>query len=498
MPTTQDVPQTSASGQAGSHRAIEIFGLGAQQRSPFISTVKRVNAVVEMTDNGRQQAAIIGMPGLSSYLTTGARPPRALFIREGELTFYVVVDDLILKCLANTPTVTIGTFTTIEGPVWIADNGSQLFFNDGVKAFIYTLATGVMTQVTDPDFPTNARGGDFLQQRFWVYTTTGVNAGRVYGSDQLNGLSWDALNFFTPEALPDGIVAVFRWFNNLVVMGKTSIEWWTGISTQIPGLLGFQSITGANTEVGLGGELSYFGVGQRLFFLGRVSGQAGIYEIVNYTAVKVSTPAVDADIVGRMNHSVSIGTGYMISGHAIFQITFPATTVQGAITWALDAETMLWCERQSYDKPYYRGLFASTTLDRVFISDAFTGTIWEMSDAYQTEGTDPLIFEVTSIHMLKQGDRLAVDSIQVDVETGLGLSVGQGSDPQGMIQVSKDAGHVWGMERWVPLGKIGEYRRRAVRRRLGASRDIAIRFRVTDPIPRRVCGAYLLLVAGVS
>ncbi|NOT96234.1 MAG: hypothetical protein HOP00_07985, partial [Nitrospira sp.] len=66
------------------------------------------------------------------------------------------------------------------------------------------------------------------------------------------------------------------------------------------------------------------------------------------------------------------------------------------------------------------------------------------------------------------------------------------------IQVSKDGGHVWGSERWVPLGKIGDYRRRAVRRRLGASRDIAIRFRITDPIPRRVCGAYLKLMAGVS
>ena len=42
---------------------------------------------------------------------------------------------------------------------------------------------------------------------------------------------------------------------------------------------------------------------------------------------------------------------------------------------------MLWCERQSYNQPYYRGLFAATTLDRVFVTDAFTGTIWEFVDA---------------------------------------------------------------------------------------------------------------------
>ena len=489
---------TIAPPESGTRTAIPIFGLGAQQRSPFLSTVKRVNAVVEMTENGRQQAALIGMAGLSSYLTPSNRPARAHFVREGELTFYAVLDDQIVKMLVNNPPEILGVFTTLEGPVWIADNGTQLFINDGVTAWIYNTVTSTMTQITDADFPTGARGGTFLQGRFWVYTTIGASAGRVYGSDQYNGLSWDALNFFTPEATPDGIASVFRWYNNLVIFGKTSIEWWTGISTQIPGLLGFQPITGANTEVGLGGELSYGRVGQRLFFLGRVSGQAGVYEIVNYTAEKVSTPAVDADIVTRLNHSVSIGTGYMIAGHGIFQLTFPATTVEDSITWALDIETMLWSERQSYNKPYYRGLLAVTTLDRVFISDAFTGTIWEMSDQFQSEGTDPLIFEVTSIHLLKQGDRLAVDSVQMDMETGLGLSVGQGSDPQGMIQISKDGGHVWGSEQWVPLGKIGEYQRRAVRRRIGAARDIAIRFRVTDPIPRRVSGAYLMLTAGVS
>lgn len=493
MPATMTPPTAT-----DARKAIPIFGLGKQQRSPFISTVRRVNAVVEMTDNGRQQAAIIGMPGLSAYLTTGNRPARAMHVREGELIFYAVIDDTIYRFAANLAPVVLGTFSTMEGPVWIADNGPQLFFNDGVKAYIYTQATGVLTLITDPDFPSGARGGEFLQGRFWVYTTQGANANRVYGSDQFDGLSWDALNFFTPEATPDGIASIFRWFNNLVVWGKTSIEWWTGISTQIPGLLGFQPITGANTQVGLGGELAYFGVGQRLFFLGRVSGQAGIYEIVNYTAVKVSTPAVDADIVRRANHSVSIGTGYMISGHAIFQLTFPATTTQDAITWALDTETMLWCERQSYNQPYYRGLYATTTLDRVFVSDAFTGIIWEMSDAHQTEGDDPLIFEVTSIHLLKEGDRLALNSIQIDLEVGLGLSVGQGSNPMGMIQVSKDGGHVWESERWVSLGKIGEYRRRAMRRRLGLSRDIAIRFRITDPVPRRVCGAYLTLSPGVS
>jgi hypothetical protein len=481
----------------GISKGIPIFGLGHQQRSPFISTVERINAIVEMTENGRQQAAVIGMPGLQSYIENGSRPARAFFVREGELTFYTVIDDVIYKMTANLPAEIIGTFTTIEGPVWIADNGTQLFINDGVKAYIYNTVTNVMVQITDIDFPINARGGVFLQQRFWVYTTIGVLAGRVYGSDQLDGLAWDSLNFFTPEATPDGIMSVTRWFNDLIVWGRTSIEWWTGTSVTIPGLLGFQPITGANTEIGLSGERAFGRVGQRLFFLGQVSGEAGVYEIVNYSAKKVSTPKVDDDLVRRINHTVSIGAGYMVGGHSVFQLTFPADSVQNSITWALDADSMLWCKRESYGEPYYRGLHVVTTLRRVFMSDAFTGTFWEMTNNHLYEGTDPLIFEVTSVHILKEGDMLTVDSVQVDVETGLGLPVGQGDNPQGIIQISKDGGHTWGMERWVPLGKVGEYKRRAIRRRIGSARDIAIRFRITDPIPRRVCGAYLILGAGI-
>src|SRR3990172_11737658 len=109
-----------------------------------------------------------------------------------------------------------------------------------------------------------------------------------------------------------------------------------------------------------------------------------------------------------------------------------------------------------------------------------------------------MIFQVTSIHMLKEGDQLSADSVQVDMETGLGTEEGQGHNPQGMIQISKDGGHVWGEERFVSIGKTGEYTRRAIRRRIGAARDIAIRLRVTDPVPRRIVGAYLKFSPGVS
>jgi hypothetical protein len=134
----------------------------------------------------------------------------------------------------------------------------------------------------------------------------------------------------------------------------------------------------------------------------------------------------------------------------------------------------------------------------VFITSAFNGKVYLMSQRVFTEDGEDMIFQLTSTHLLKSGDSIAVDSLWVDMETGLGTTDGQGQNPMAMIQISKDGGHVWGSERFVPIGKTGKYTTRAERRRIGGARDIAIRLRITDPVPRRVCGAYMKLTAGVS
>lgn len=481
-------------------RAIPIFGLGHQQRSPYVSTVDRINAVVEMTDNGRQQAAIFGMPGLTEVADFGVNPPRASFMREGELTIYMVVLNKVKKLAIGGGSSDIITLPTSTGPAWISDNGTQLFINDGSQAWIYNTSTLVATQVVDADYSTGARGGTFLLGRFWVYVTSGSNQGRVYGSDQYDGLAWDALNFFTPEAIPDGIVGIERWFNDLVIFGKSSIEWWSSVSVTIPGQLGFQPIAGANTEVGLIGELAYGRAGQKLLFLGRSKGQAGIYEIDGYSAKGISPAAVDQDIISRTGHSTVVATGYTVGHHPIIQFSFRGTTELDSITWAVDVSTpapdYLFCKRKSHAKPYYRGLFAATSTERIFITDAFTGKLYEMLESTLVEGSDPLIFEVTSIHILKEGDMLTIHAVQVDCETGLGAP---GSNPQCIIQISKDGGHTWSSEAWTTMvGATGEYKRRVRRRRIGAARDIAIRFRITDPVKRVVTGAYIIAEAGLS
>ena len=92
--------------------------------------------------------------------------------------------------------------------------------------------------------------------------------------------------------------------------------------------------------------------------------------------------------------------------------------------------------------------------------------------------------------------RSAQQSLQLDLETGVGLNLGQGSDPQVMLRWSDDGGHTWSNEHWVSIGKIGEYYRRAIWRRLGMTlkiRDRVYEISGTDPVKIAIVGAELIV-----
>ena len=86
---------------------------------------------------------------------------------------------------------------------------------------------------------------------------------------------------------------------------------------------------------------------------------------------------------------------------------------------------------------------------------------------------------------------MIVDELFIDMETGVGLASGQGSDPQAMLTVSRDGGRTFGNELWTTIGAVGAYTARVVWRRLGLARDWVFRVRITDPVKRVITFAAL-------
>jgi len=446
---------------------------------------------MEESTNGRQAVAILGLPGLRKVETFSTVPARAIFCRDGSREFFIASGGELLRVIEGS-SEQVMTLATSSGPVWIDENGVQLFVNDGVIAQIYTFATGVVETISDVDFPFGARGGVYLAGRFWVYTISGDKAGRVYASNVKDGLEWDGLNYIEPASKPDAIVTVTRHADDLMIIGRGSIEWWGAAPVTIPGALGFQPSASANTEVGGVSEYGHAKVGQDLFFIGESSGDLGIYRANGYEVLPIASPQIEED-TKKLSLGSAVCTGYTALGHGLFQVTIQGTDTTQAHTWVYDASAGEWSDRESHGKPYYRGLFAIGAAGRVYISDAFTGVLYHMDESLYTEDGMVLPFRVTSQHLLKEGDHITIHSIQVDMETGLGTAVPPGDDPHGIMRVSKDGGYTWPIERHISLGKQGHYTRRAKSDQFGIARDFAIEFSISDPIPRRVTGAYLTI-----
>jgi hypothetical protein len=88
--------------------------------------------------------------------------------------------------------------------------------------------------------------------------------------------------------------------------------------------------------------------------------------------------------------------------------------------------------------------------------------------------------------------------LKLDIQAGVGLVTGQGSDPQLMLKWSDDGGFTWSNEHWVSAGKIGQYRRRAIWRRMGRGRDRVYEVTMSDPVLWALLDAEIDATKGTS
>ena len=78
----------------------------------------------------------------------------------------------------------------------------------------------------------------------------------------------------------------------------------------------------------------------------------------------------------------------------------------------------------------------------------------------------------------------------MDIEAGVGISVGQGTDPQWMLRSSKDGGRTYtARQLWKSAGAIGQYRTRLRWLRLGQARERVFELTTTDPVKRTIIAA---------
>ena len=441
---------------------------------------------------GKTTAFLQRAPGLRRLATIGSGPIRGLHSYGGYM--YVASGSSLYQVDASYRAVLLGALAN-DGPVSMADNGTQLFIACNGPSFIYNATTNAFGQITDPDF-TGALTVSYLDGYF-IYIEP--NSQLVWSTAILDGTSIDPLDFASAEGLPDGLVSSIADHSEEWLFGTNSVEVWYNA-----GNAGFplQRIQGAFMEIGCAATFSVAKLDNSIFWLGAdARGKGIVYRAKGYGGVRVSTHAVEWQIQQYANISDATAYTYQQDGHSFYVLSFPSANA----TWVYDVATETWHERAGYSNGEFtrqRAAYRTFFNDLVTLGDYQTGEIYAYDlDLYADAGRTQKWLRSwralpTNLNSLK---RTAQHTLQLDCETGVGLdgsSSVQGSDPQVMMRWSDDGGHTWSNERWVSIGKIGEYGKRAIWRRLGMTqkiRDRVYEISGTDPVPIYIMGAQLIV-----
>lgn len=455
-----------------------IFGLGQQGKSATVSAQRHLNLYAEIVPDGdKTKIAFYGTPGDTLFTNFGDTPIRGA-IEIGDLAYVVHRGTFYEVNNAGTRT-SRGTLNTTSGRVDLAYDGTRILMVDGTNGYTYTPGTTTFAQVVSANFPNGAKTVTWLDGQFCVDTG---NSDSFYIS--ADGSTWSALDFATAESAPDGLVRVFADHGQVMLFGTATTEFWGNVGgADFP----FAAIRGSTAEIGLAARWSVVKFDSALAFLGKNrQGQVQVYRIDGFTPRVISSQEVDALINGYATVSDATAMSYMDRGHPMLVLNFPSA----GKSWMFDASSVLWSQRESgLSGGRYHGEIAFDYLNKVRICDYSNGTICNLDATVYTENGTAIARELVGRHFFNNYDRVIVDELRVDFETGVGLTTGQGSDPKVMLAVSKDNGHTFGAELWKPLGAIGKYLSRVVWRRLGIGRDWVFKLRITDPIKIVITGA---------
>lgn len=490
---------------------VPLFGTGVQGRSANVTAQRRVNLYAEVPqgmDADKSAFVLYSRPGLSPqvFLDDDHIPPYPV---RGMISLNVVLNpgtanqyatDVLMMAqgghgvyaystvealsatYGNPPTPDSNQLVTTEGPVVFADNGATVVCVDGQSGYYADYSLGGALLLIDMEtalvpvanFPYGARTICCLASRFVAEHPS--YPGRFYWSGVADYSAWDALDYATAETVPDVLSGVYAHRGELLLFGTKSVEIWapTG-GTEV-----FARVGGAAVPWGLVAYSTIQPVEDALFFVGRKGGEAEVCAMSGYNVQVVSTPDVEYDI-NAANGALS-ALVLRSGGHTFYILN---TTSK---TWVYNAGMGEWSEWQT-DGGRFAGQHAAVLNDVQVVSDYRSKKCYGVDPDAYVDGTDALLREVQTKHLATNLDRLTVSSLALDVEVGVGLEEGQGSDPQIMLQVSRDGGHTWGNEIWRSLGALGDYARRVVWNRLGRARDFVFRFRVTDPVKVTLLGA---------
>lgn len=298
----------------------------------------------------------------------------------------------------------------------------------------------------------------------------------IVGSDQydycnLSDLTQiDPLNFATAESEPDPNRQIAEIGDEVWFFGTETVEpWYQTGNNDAP----LQRAQGRRFEKGCAAQATVVTVDNTLFFLG----SDNIVYRSGQVPDRISTHGVESQI----NKCVAIETCSAFltnyAGHSFYVLNIPGVT-----TFAFDVAKSQWSEWTSFGQLTFKGAAGQMIFAQAFIGSAYDGTIYTLSDGVNTDDGEPITCLATSYIPVKAGRNV---NFSLMLQCNRGLGVAGGREPVVEMRYSDDQCRTWSNWRQASLGKMGQFRHKAVWRNLGLMQSPGrnLEFRVTDSVP---------------
>jgi len=287
---------------------------------------------------------LIKRPGLKAAFTLPQNAP------VDGMAYWQGMDLLVAVCNQRAYTISAsGTITDISTPT-----GSFLQFRSK-PTFAFTVINtvqymavcnggdihvsqdgGSLAAITDPQAPTSATHITFLNNRLYS---------NIVGSDVFrwsnfeDPFTWDVLGFATAQGEPDQITALYEAFNEILLFGSNTVEFWysTGeTSSPIRRMQGTQLNQGTLSPDGI-----VFDDEDAVFYF--IDSERNINVLHNRSASNISAP-IEA-LIQKLDVTTDARLDLVkFDSHKFILCTFPTD----GITFVYDVLTKYWCQWGKY------------------------------------------------------------------------------------------------------------------------------------------------------
>lgn len=460
---------------------------------------------------GKSALAMYPTPGLALFATLVAGAPvggvRGAIAMNGRVFFAAGTLFAEVNAAGQLVAGHSGVILNDGLPVSMAASPKQIFLASGGTAYVYDLNANTLTPVsaaTLNSVPVAAVGfsdGFFLALQ--------ANSQTFYASSPEDATTWDLSIAAVVSVFPDNILAMLVDHREIWMWGASkSVVYFDSGAQDFP----FDVVPGGFIEQGIAAPASAVRLDNSVFWLGADDRGAGIgWRAQGYSPARVTNHAVEAAWASYPTIADAVGYSYQDQGHSFWVLYFPTANK----TWAYDVATQMWHERSfraagSVVDAAHRSRCHVYAFGKHLVGDWASGNVYQMAIprasaagwSFADDFGNPIRRVRRAPHVSTEQQWIFHHEMQVDVEAGLGPQpplvdgAGAARDPQLMLRWSDDGGKTWSNERVLNCGQAGNFKTRAIARRLGRSRDRIYELCASDSIPWRIVDAYLRATPG--